>query len=224
MPAFYKVILNGSYKGKDNLNTLYYRAEFDPMGGNLGFGGANELADQLVAEVVPAYLACKPAEYTLQTIDIVPRNAVFELMYQLPYRREVNLPGNSWSTASATDGPALCCTINFNLEPQVIGLQAFTAPKRGYVSVGPLNSVWVDDSGKLDSTIFQDAEGIFRVLCDKLSQDLISILPPAAFAPIRVAEHYGSLAGSAFGWGYADVQSATVDEYVSFRRSRRIKG
>jgi hypothetical protein len=224
MAGFYKVVLNGTYKGKDNQNTLYYRTALDLAGGLFGFGGAAELAEEVHQEVVPAFLDCKPTEYILQTIDVIPRNGAFELLYQLPYKREVNEQGTGITLSNLTDGPALAINFKFNLEPVLLGLQAFTAPKRGYIAVGPVASSWVDDSGKLDSTMLADVEGIFQKLGDALSQNLESIDPPAVWFPIRVAEHYGSVTGGLLGWGYADVMGCSVDEYVTFRRSRRIAG
>ena len=224
MAAFYKVVLNGSYLGKDNLNTLYYRTAVDPFGGALGFGGAKELAEEVLQEVVPAFIASKPTNYRLQTIDVYPRNAAFELLYQLPYKKEVNLPGGGgiWSTNG--DSPALCVNIRFNLEPTMLGVQSFTAPKRGYIAYGPVASDWVDNDGKLTENVLTGQQTAIPVLCQALSQNLESMDPPCVWFPIRVAEHYGSVAGEFLGWGWADVESCSVDEYVSFRRSRRIKG
>lgn len=223
MTAFYEVVLNGSYKGKDNKNSLYYRTAYDPAGGALGFGGASELAEEVIQEIVPAFLDLKPAEYLLESIDVYPRNNLFELLYQLPYKKPVNLPGTSWSSAGGTDGPALAVNVRFNLEPTLVGLQTLTAPKRGYVAVGPCNSSWIDDAGKLSDTLFNNAEEAFGRLAAKLSENLESIDPPCLWFPIRVSKHYGAL-NAFLGWGWADISSASVDPYVSFRRSRRITG
>lgn len=224
MAGFYKVVLNGTYKGKDNQNTLYYRTAVDLAGGVFGFGGAAELAEEVHQEVVPAFLDCKPSDYILQTIDVYPRNGMFELLYQLPYKREVNESGTGITVANLTDGPALAVNFRFNLEPVLLGLQAFTAPKRGYIAVGPVASSWIDDTGRLSETLLTDPQDIMMTLGAALSQNLESIDPPAVWFPIRVAEHYGSASGGLLGWGYADVMGCSVDEYVSFRRSRRITG
>jgi hypothetical protein len=224
MAHFYKVVLNGSYAGKDNLNTLYYRTLVDVGGGAFGFGGARELAEEVIQEIVPQWLDCKPPQYNLQTIDVYPRNSLFELLYQLPFKQEVNLAGTGDWTLGGQDSSALCLNFRFNLEPTVLGLQTFTAPKRGYIAVGPLPSLWLEDDGRLVSTQLNNVASNVRQLCDKLGQDLESIDPPAIFAPIRVAEHYGEVGGGFLGYGYADVDSVTVDEFASFRRSRRVRG
>jgi hypothetical protein len=224
MAGFYKVVLNGTYQGEDNQNSLYYRTAIDPLGGALGFGGAEQLAELVNTHIVPSFLACKPETYILQTIDVTPRNGLFELIYQLPYKMEINEQGSGGLLTNKTDGPALALNIRFNLEPTVIGLQTFSAPKRGYIAVGPVSSDWIDDSGRLTDEFLNNPTNDFNVLCEKLSMDLVSLLPPCDFFPVRVAQHYGSVAGSLLGWGYADVQGASLDEYVSFRRSRRITG
>lgn len=224
MAVFYEAVLNGSFKGKDFRNTLYYRTEVDVMGGAFGFGGARELAQCIIDQVVPSYLDVHPTDYLLEQVEIHPRNAIFEAMYQLPFYQEVNQHGTCNAMAGGYDSPALCINVRFNLEPQVIGLQAFTAPKRGYISIGPMASSWLNDDGKVIDVLITDENTQIHQLCADISKDLVGVLPPALFAPIRVAKHYGSAAGGFLGWGYADVQGATFDEYASFRRSRRIRG
>lgn len=224
MAAYYEVILNGSYLGKDNKNSLYYRTAIDPAGGLFGFGGASEVAEEVLQEVVPAFLATKPNSYMLQTIDVIPRNELFSLLYQLPYKKDVMQLGTSGWLQNSGDSPALAVNVRFNLEPTVIGLQAFTAPKRGYVAIGPLPSTWLDDSGKISDALLTDPEGAIKNLESALSQNLESIDPPAIFFPIRVSKHYGGLGGGLLGYGYADVSSCSFDQYATFRRTRRITG
>jgi len=227
MGAFYKVVLNGSYMGKDNQNTLWYRAAIDVGGGLFGFGGASELAEEVKQEVLPAYLEAKPTAYTLQTIDVYPLNELLQPIYQLPYKLEVNEMGTATSPAAQEiDSPGLALNIRFNLEPTLIGPQALTAPKRGYVAIGPIPSAWLDNAGRIQSSLFGQAEWVMTRLAAKLSEDLQSIDPPCVFFPVRVSSKVdpGGVPGSPLAWGYADVSSATVDEYATFRRSRRIRG
>lgn len=224
MATFYKVVLNGSYKGKDNKNTLFYRSAAGFAAGAFGFGGARELAEEVKQEVVPSFLAFKPASYMLETIDVTPRNDAFELLYQLPYRLECNMAGTGAALFADTDGPALCINFKFNLEPTAIGPQTLTAPKRGYIAVGPVPSAWVDDEGRLAGGVLQTASGAARTFASKISSNLESIDPPAVWFPVRVSEKYGATGAGLLSWGWADVESATIDEYVSFRRSRRITG
>jgi len=222
--TFYKVVINGTYLGKDNQCSLYYRTAFDVAGGAFGFGGAAELAEEVEQEIVPAWRACKPVDYQLQTIDVYPVNPLVGLFYQLPYKREVNLPGLDNWTLVGGDSPALCVNIRFNLEPVLIGIQQFTAPKRGYIAVGPIASNSLTDSGKLTDSILNNPLSAFQELCDKVSSNLESIDPPCVWFPIRVSGSFGALGAMNVTWGWADVRDASLDEYASFRRSRRIKG
>jgi hypothetical protein len=226
MAGFYKCVLNGVYFGKDNRNILWYRGAFDPMGGAFGIGGAVELADQIQAEVVPGFLNVKPSGYELQSIDIYPHDDALSLLYQLPYKRMIKEFGHVTFGGNMSDGPALAVNMHFNLEPTAIGLQALTAPKRGYIAVGPLSSDWIDDSGKLVDSFLSGEDDRFVALGAALSKDLTSILPPADFFPIRVSQKWGvgELSGTLVAWGFADVEGCSVAEYTTYRRSRRITG
>jgi hypothetical protein len=222
MATSYKVVLNGNYMGKDILNSLYYRTALDLAGGAFGLGGAVELAEEIEQEIVPAWMNCKPASYSLQSIDIYPRNNAFELLYQLPFKKEIGLQGTAGLGGQGLDGPMTCVNIRFNLEPQLIGLQAVSAPKRGYIALGPIPSAWIEDSGKLTDSFFFTPESVLNVLKTRLAENLESIDPPCVWFPIRVSEHSGALGLGNISWGIADVMSCTVDEYTSKRSSRRI--
>ena len=224
MAGFYEVVLNGTVAGKDHLNTLYYRTALDPVGGLFGFGGASEVAEEVLQEIVPSYLDCHPTTYTLQSIDVYPRNGLFEALYQLPYKLDVNSSGTVVAGMQGFDGYAISVNIRFNLEPVLFGLQAFSAPKRGYISIGPINSALIQDSGELIDGVFTNPGSNLKLLAAAVSQNLESIDPPCVFFPIRVAKHFGSVSGGLLGWGYADVMSASVDRWTTFRRSRRVTG
>jgi hypothetical protein len=226
MATFYKAILNGTYAGKDNKNILWYRSAIDPLDGLFGFGGARELAQLIVDHVKVPFLAVKPLGYELQDIDVYPHNDLLTALYQLPYKLPVKENGSLVLTGDSTDGPGICMNFRFDLEPTVIGLQTLTAPKRGYLAIGPVPSPWIDNDGKLVDSLLTGEDMRIRNLQDAISSDLASIAPPADFFPIRVSQKWGagSSGGGLISWGWADVQGAAVDEYVSFRRSRRNKG
>lgn len=226
MSAFYKAVMNGVYNGKDNQNILWYRTAIDPLGGIDGVGGAVTLADAINTLVVPSFLQVKPAGYMLESIDVYPHNELLQLLYQLPYKKRVMQAGTSGIVFDGSDGPGLCVNLRFNLEPTLIGVAALTAPKRGYLAIGPLASAWVDDWGKLSDTILTPIDGAFQTLANALSSNVESILPPALFFPIRVSQKWGvgSQLGQLISWGYADISSATWDPFTSYRRSRRITG
>lgn len=219
MGAFYRAAIEGTYQGQANVNILHYRTAIDVFGGAFGVGGAKEVATSIMEQVIPAYLACKPAQYNCDRISVHVRNETFQLMYQLPYVLPVNQVGTVSMFDNGSDGPALCVNIRFNLEPVMFGLQAFTAPKKGYVAIGPLLSSWIPNSGVIAS----DGGQPLRDLATALSQNLVSALPPAEFFPIRTSERWGEggITGGIFEYGWADVDSAFVDGRTSFRRSRR---
>lgn len=225
MSAIYKVVLNGEYGGKDNQCTLWYRTAIDPFGGAFGFGGAAELCDQLETVVVQKWLNCKPPAYTLQSIDIYPHNDLFQLAYQNPYIRQMGQPGESVFTGGA-DSSALAVNLRFSLEPVLLGTQRLTAPKRGYIAIGPIPSMLLNDNGKLVDDFLTQGFEAFGLLKNALTSNLVSVVPPAVFFPIRVSQKWGMLDGLPFleNWGWADIQGGSYDQYATFRRSRRIKG
>jgi hypothetical protein len=226
MGVFYKAVFNGRYQGKDNQNTFYYRSALDPFDGLFGWGGSRLLGELLVDHVVDAFVSVKPSEYTLETIDIYPYNDTLQAIFQLPYKMAVGEAGRMTFSQAATDGPAICANLRFNLEPVALGPQALTAPKRGYVAIGPIPSDFIDNAGLLIPATFDNPSGSWRALLNALVADLVSIAPPADFFPIRISQKWGvgELEGTLLSWGYADVDSAAWASYASFRRSRRITG
>jgi hypothetical protein len=225
MSVFYKCVLNGEVFGKDNKNTLWYRSAIDPLDGAFNLGGAPLLAELIRDGIGENFLDCHTPDYQLQSIDIYPISEAFSLLYQLPYRLNIDMPGTA-EQVTGSDGAAICANVRFNLEPVLIGLDALTAPRRGYIAVGPLPSSWMSNSGELAPSLFTDPISGFNRLCASLAQNLQAVLPPALFFPIRVSAKYGvgGVGGGIIDWGYADVSSCSVDHFTSFRRSRRITG
>lgn len=222
MTAFYKAVLNQQYQGQDIKNILYYRSVIDPLGGLFGFGGAAELAEEIAQEIVPKYQAMMPADWSMQTIDVYPYNTLLQPIYQLPYTLPVNVNGQ-WTNFGTSNGPAPCINIKFNLEPVAIGVQALTAPRQGYVAIGPINDLWIGSDGYLVDDVFTGVVPDMKNLADALASNLESIDPPAVFFPIRVKiilSAPGEGSSTVIAWSYADIGSASVNRRMSFRRSR----
>lgn len=226
MFGIYKCVLNGSYYGKDNQSTLWYRTAIDPFGGLFGMGGAFELGNCIVDEIVDPWLACKPPSYTLQTVDIYPMNDLLELTYQMPYKLSVDRPGTAGNFTPGTDGPAIAVNLRFNLEPVMLGPQRLYAPRNGYIAIGPIPSALIADDGKLVDTFGSANFEAFNGLSAALTKDLASLTPPVLFFPIRITQKWGLIGEilTLIGWGWADVESASYDLYSTYRRSRRITG
>jgi hypothetical protein len=126
-------------------------------------------------------------------------------------------------TGTNSDGPAICFNVRFNLEPKLFGVDLFSAPNRGYLAVGPVSSDWIDNSGKIVDSFFNGTNAAFTNLCNALSENVEQVLPPAVFYPIRVRKHWGigGVGSNLLGWGFSDVNGASVDRNTSYRRSRR---
>jgi len=220
--AFYKVVLNQLYAGQNIQNILYYRTGVDIMQGLFGLGGARELSEEVLQEIVPAYRAAMPTTWEMQSIIVYPYNNVFQPLYQMPYERNVHQFG-LWTNLDATNGAAPCVNIKFNLEPVLFGTQALTAPKRGYISISPVNEQAIDNSGYLKSTVLGDPENVMNRIADAVSQNLESIDPPCIWFPIRakvLVSAPGTGGSSVIAWSYADISGAAVHPRASFRRSR----
>ena len=83
---FYKAVFNGSCKGQDIKNILYYRSGLgmDVLG--LTLAGTEALAGNLKQEVWPALKNWLTPDYVLETIDVSAINDEFQLVYQMPFR------------------------------------------------------------------------------------------------------------------------------------------
>jgi hypothetical protein len=226
MGVFYKAVFNGRYHGKDNQNTFYYRSAIDPFDGLFGWGGARLLGTLLYDNVLSPFLHIKPSEYVLESMDIYPYNDALQAIFQLPYKLAVGENGYMTFSQAATDGPAICANLRFNLEPVALGPQVLTAPKRGYIAVGPIPSEFIDNAGLLIPETFDNPSGAWRAFANAVTADLVSVVPPADFFPIRISQKWGvgELEGTLLSWGYADIDSAAWASYASFRRSRRVLG
>lgn len=214
--AIYKLVMNGEYHGNRVNNILWYRTGLGIDLDGLTIGGAKELVDQFHAVVWPNFKRVLPPEYKLQDISCYPmHDGTFDLLYQNPYTKNI---GDSGDGDNNTDGPGVCMILKFNLEPTGVLPNGIFPPKRGYIAVGPLPSLYVDNTGHITNAIFVNPLDNIHKLAGALSENLENLLPPVIFYPIRVSQK--KILGLFKVVSFADVSSAAVQRRVSFRRSR----
>lgn len=214
--AIYKVVLNGSAYGQDIKNILYYRNGVDIDLSGLTVGGTVEVAQAVRTMVWTFMKPLLPTAYRLQDITAYLYNeGTFELVYQNPTTVQV---GENGTGTGATNGPATCAIIKFQLEPTARFANGFKPPKRGYVAIGPLTDAEVKDDGTLNLDNANDA--YWTALCFALANNVETILPiPAVFFPIRV--HQDKILNVIRITSYADIRDAVCRDMTSFRRSRQ---
>lgn len=212
--TFYKVVLNGSAKGQDIKNVLYYRSGIGVDFSGFTFTGAEALAKNIKQEIWPLMKVCMPNDYSLETIDVSPINDEFQLIYQMPYSEVVQEAG---TRAEPIMGPAACMNIKFNLEPTSI-LNGIKPPARGYIAVGPIPSVWVGEDGYLENGVLSASYVVDFV--NSLASNIEQVLPVAmVWYPIRLKQ--SRILGGLVHWeAYSDVKGAVLSRRGSFRRSR----
>jgi hypothetical protein len=114
--------------------------------------------------------------------------------------------------SGATNGLASCVVLKANLEPSFgpgIGL-----PKRGYLAIGPLLDADVADTGSLTS----GALASFAQLGNNLATNIVTTLPAAVFAPVRM--RITRVLKLIVAMGFKDVSDFTPNPVAKFRRSR----
>ena len=217
--AIYKAILQGSYAGQAVNNLLYYRNAPNTDLEGLTFGGTQELCTLIKSSIWPHLQAVMVPKYTLASITAyVYSDNTFQLMYQNPYTLAVDEPGQA---AGVADGSMTTLIFKFGLEPVPLIGNGPKPPKRGYVAVGPVNDTWLDDEGHVQTEFMNNPSGVGRALCDALSTNLASLIPPALYYPIRV--HSEKVLGIFHITSYADVNSCSIRRLSSFRRSRQLE-
>jgi hypothetical protein len=202
---FYKVVLNGQSHGQDVKNILYYRTGVGIDVNGITLGGAPDLATQLKAQLVPSWLAVHTTQYKLEDLEVYPINDAFQLVYQVPHTEPVNQLG---TIDTGAKHPSLTAIIAFVLEPTTIE-NGIKPPHRGYLAVGTL----------LDTSL--TAGGAFKVLADKLAQDIESIVPPVIWYPCRMKAKRNIVDVLTPYESFADVRGAVTRDRVSWRRSRQ---
>lgn len=213
----YKVVLRGECWSQSIQNILWYRTGVGIDIDGLQIGGAFELAETVQDHVWGAMKACVPTAYKLNDIAVYPYNdSTLELVYQNPHIRPVLENGTS---TSETDGTALCAIVKFNLEPTTILTNGVKPPRRGYIALGPISSSQIDNSGHLIDDVFLNLVHPYKVFAETLKDDLVHLLPPVSFFPIRARQD--KVLGFYKLTSFADVSGVALRRLTSFRRSRQ---
>lgn len=210
--TFYKLVTNGLYAGQAIQNIFWYRLAADILPGDLNLAGAQELATAFKEQVWDDHMkGMMHEDYTLQSIDVFPRDTDFTLLYQLPHVLVVNEAGTA---EGDTDGPDMCVTVRALLEPVTL-LTNGVAPKRGYWALGPIASDQIDNTGHLISA----AVDYFQAESEPFAANLTTITPPASFFPIKIRTTV--VAGVLTLHGWADIYGVSVNPRRATRRSRQ---
>jgi hypothetical protein len=213
--AIYKAVMHGSALGQDVNNMLYYRTGVGIDIAGLTIGGTKEVADCLKAAVWPAMRPLLPGDYELQDITVYAyHDSTYELMFQNPYTLGVHELGTK---SENTNGPAPCAIVRFDLEPTPILVDGPKPPRTGYIAFGPLGDDMISDQGYVVRT--GALGGLWDALTAAVSTNLVNVLPPVVFFPIRV--HHDVVLGLLKITSFADVGDAVVRNVASFRRSRQ---
>lgn len=209
--ALYKVVLKGRVNNQDVVNVLWYKVGVDLLPGALNFGGADLLANLVHSQVWTGTLrSTMNTLYLLSSIQVYPYDENFSPILQLPYERNVGEYGQS---AGAINGSAPCLIAKFNLEPTSI-LQGFFPPKRGYVALGPIRDDYIDNTGNVEGDFYN----YWQLAANRFTIDLVSVVPPMTFEPVRVSTR--TILGVFTFRGWAGIQSVSLRHRASFRRSR----
>jgi len=214
MPSLFKVVLNGTASGQDVKNSLAYRVGVGVDPSIFPRSGAEAVAEQVLDEVVPAFLALVHESYMLETIDVYCYNEQFSLKYTAPYSLIVNLNGGA---SGECISPASNITFKANLEPMLI-TETMIAPRRGWLSVGPLSESFFEN-GLVAGALWTNPEERIGTLATKLKQNLESLNPPFIMYPVRLKQN--TVLGINTVVGYADIQSWAPDRRLKIRKSRQ---
>lgn len=206
--------MNGQALGQDIKNILYYRTGLGIDVEGFTWGGAVDVANLVKTEVWPSFKTLMITGYELQDITVyVYDEQDFHLLIQNP----ATVPVHEFGLQVAPwNGPATCAIVRFVLEPTSILFNGPVPPRRGYLAVGPLRDASINDDGSIN---IAGGEALnWNALCNAVSSNIASVIPPVVFFPIRVK--HTSVLGIWTITSFADVSSATLRTQSSFRRSR----
>ena len=212
---FYKLVMNGSCRGQDIRNILYYRTTSVLSEVDFPFAGAEALAANFVQEVWPEVKYLYANDYTLDTVDVYPINDEFEMVYQMPYSLAV---GEAGSQSDAHVGPASCLNIKFVLGATTI-LNGIVPPRRGYLAVGPIPAAWIGEDGYLTNAVMNVDQNV-KDAVDAFASNVEQIIPvPNLWSPVRLKQN--RILGGLIHWeSWSPVKGAVLSRRASFRRSR----
>lgn len=214
----YKVVLSGSFQGQSIVNVLYYRTAPGLNIIDFVLGGAGLLTANVIQEVWRDGIRhALPSGYSLLEVSTYVLEDDFVLGIALPFTQTVGEPGLVIVEAFA---PAACINVRFQLGA-IIGTAVLTAPRRGYVALGPVAQDYVTPDGKVPNSLITDTAWGFNVAGAAMAQNLESFSPPLVWFPIRAKVIRNPITGGPLWTGFADVDGFTIDPVASWRRSRK---
>ena len=217
MAGFLKLALIGEHFSNSVVNVLHYRsAEWLPLQGN-PFEDTLAAMDAILAAVKATFLQTHNSNYTLLRAEGVGYDDAYGIATSSPLVRTINEAGTLGS--STCTGSFISANIGLRCGEQVpINGIGTSKRNRGYLSIGPVAEVNVDDYGHIDAP-YTAVLGNFAQKLD----DTITVLSPAVtLIPVRIHEKYlvvGPIHQTVFRT-YSDVKGYTLPRSASVRRSR----
>lgn len=158
---FYRALLKGVIAGRTVINTFYAgRSDGSPF--EFSAAGMREFAEQLVFQVLPAYLETMAQQYEAESI-------VVSLIDEYNQNRgffDVEVPVSGVGARNGTrDGNGPCAIVGFSCSP-VTDTQDYRVPKGTYIAVGPLGSAYIADTGELAGGITPFLEALGDAIAD----------------------------------------------------------
>lgn len=216
--VYYRVDLNGALEGQVIKNTLYYKSEVELLPDVFPSMGAAAVAANVYQEIWSLGMKQTVSQnYTLNNIQVMPYNELFELIYSMPYTLSVIETGEITGDCMP---PSTAVNIHFNLKA-MSATAAMLAPKRGYVAIAGIGESR-QASGLLVSTFWNDPLSGFGLLAQKLGENLQEITPPMVWVPVRMRPTSAGGATLVKWLGTAEVMDAYVQPVLSNRRSRKL--
>ena len=223
MSGFLRIAVIGSYYGQQVVNTFAYRSSDWPwVGVGNPFGDVLKVLDDFWTNAGSELKAIHNPDFRIDRLEGVAYTDAYAVATPQPVVRTINSLGtNQTNGVNETSGASVCATLGFIMgaQSQIIGL-AQSPRNRGYISLGPVPEIYVDNSGHLSAAYLSLVES----LAEKLDDTLTDIPLTASFIPIRFhGKKEKNLLDDHFHWKYltyADVIGYRLPAVASWRRSR----
>lgn len=218
MAGFFRVAFKAEFKNQPVVNLFHFRsAAWLPGGGN-PFDDTLNVLDAVIAAYKTEWLDCMSNLYKLNTVEGIGYSDAYTIVTPSPQVRTINEFGTFVGTA--TNGAASCAILSLRCgeQHQINGVGS-SKRNRGYLAVGPLADVHVDDESHISGTMFDHLD----TLAQKLDDSLTLLVPAITLVPIRVHEKwvgFGPVRILTFRT-YSDVLGYAIRRVASFRRSRQ---
>jgi hypothetical protein len=213
MAGFARISSVGEYFNQEVVNVYWYRStEWFPNQGN-PFTDTTGFVNQVRAQYEAALLAYLPTDFTMKEWSGIGYDDSLGIVTSSPVVVASNQHGG-YSTA--TDGAAQAANLSFVLGPQhAINGVGLSKRNRGYLSIGPISSEFIDNYSHLGAT----AQGWLDDL-GQLCMETITVVNPAVnLIPIRVHQAY--MLGVKSGRSYSDILGYRLPRVATYRRSRQ---